>query len=74
MSMLTLEHSPFAYQANFVIYGGLCLTLTLGLVLRHPPGSAQALSLWVVGGGALWTLAEYLLPRCWLRAVNAQVP
>ena len=63
MPLMTLEHSPAAYRADFALYGAACLTLA-GLILwRHPPNSGVALALWVLAGGAGWTLAEYLLHR-----------
>ena len=63
MTLLTLEHSPAAYRADFALYGAACLTLASFILLGRPPHSGSALALWVLSGGAGWTLAEYLLHR-----------
>ncbi len=63
MPLITLEHSPSAYRADFALYGAITLSLALMLVLRHPAGSGPMLALWAIAGAVGWTLAEYLLHR-----------
>ena len=63
MPLLTLEHSPGAYRADFVFYGALSLGLLLWLLLRSPAGRGLELLSWAAAGGAGWTLVEYLLHR-----------
>ena len=63
MPLLTLEHSPGAYRADFAIYGATSLALATVLLLAHPPGTGGTLALWALGGSAAWSPAEYLLHR-----------
>lgn len=63
MPLLTLEHSPGAYRADFVVYGATSLTMAVALALGHPPGTAAALALWAAAGVAAWSPVEYLLHR-----------
>lgn len=69
MPLLTLEHSPGAYRADFLIYGAATLALGLTLALGHPPGSAGALAMWALFGAAAWSPLEYLLHRFVLHGV-----
>jgi sterol desaturase/sphingolipid hydroxylase (fatty acid hydroxylase superfamily) len=63
MGIVSLEHSPAAYRADFVLYLCAITGLTLFLVTGHPPGTALALGLWALGGLLSWPLIEYLLHR-----------
>jgi cyclopropane-fatty-acyl-phospholipid synthase len=69
MSLLSLEHSPTAYRMDFALYALLCLALAATLLTASPQGNGSTLSLWVLGGVALWSLLEYLLHRFVLHGV-----
>ena len=67
MGLLSLEHSPTAYWADFAWHGAVALALAaaVGAGLPAAPGHAglaAALAL-ALGGLLLWTLIEYLLHR-----------
>lgn len=63
MSLLSLDHSPWAYRLDFVLYALVCSAIAGTLLISYPRGSGIALLAWVAGGGALWSLLEYLLHR-----------
>ncbi len=69
MSLLSMEHSSVAYRLDFALYTLLCAANATALMSFHPAGSAWELLLWVVGGGVLWSLLEYLLHRFVLHGV-----
>jgi sterol desaturase/sphingolipid hydroxylase (fatty acid hydroxylase superfamily) len=67
MGLLSLEHSPTVYWADFVWHGAatLALAAAVGAGLAAAPGRAglaAALAL-ALAGLLLWTLIEYLLHR-----------
>ncbi len=67
MGLLSLEHSPADYWADFAWHAtvALALAVAVGAGLPQAPGSAglaAALAL-VLAGLLLWTLIEYLLHR-----------
>ncbi|MEO6281510.1 sterol desaturase family protein [Roseateles sp.] len=69
MPLLKLEHSPFEYRADFIVYGLLCMLLAGLLVVDAPVGEGWRLMAWVLAGAAGWTLLEYLLHRFVLHAL-----
>jgi cyclopropane-fatty-acyl-phospholipid synthase len=69
MSLLSMEHSPAAYRLDFALYTFLCAANATALVASRPGGSTLELLLWVIGGGVLWSLLEYLLHRFVLHGV-----
>lgn len=62
MGLLSLEHSRFAYWADFGVHGTAVVVLA-GLLFAAPSGQAIALLAWIVAGLAGWTLLEYVLHR-----------
>lgn len=73
MGLLSLEHSPAVYWADFAWHGAVALLLAVLLgagLLAAPawPAVLAALAL-VLLGGLLWTLIEYLLHRFVLHGV-----
>ena len=69
MSLFSLEHSSTAYRVDFALYALLCLGTSATLLSVGPAGKSIALLLWVMGGGAVWSLLEYLLHRYVLHGV-----
>lgn len=63
MCWITLEHSPAAYLADFLLYGALCLVLGVALILNSTLGQLPGLLLWALFGAAAWTLVEYGVHR-----------
>lgn len=73
MGLLSIEHSPVVYWADFAWHGAAALALgaAVGAGLPAVPGTdglAAALAL-VLAGLLLWTLIEYLLHRFVLHQV-----
>ena len=68
-ALFSLEHSQRADRVDQACYVTACAALALALLLGSPTGQAGALWLAAVAGGALWTLAEYLLHRFVLHGV-----
>ena len=69
MSLFSLEHSSTAYRVDFALYALLCLGTAATLLSVGPAEKGIALLLWVMGGGAVWSLLEYLLHRYVLHGV-----
>ena len=69
MSLFSLEHSSTAYRVDFALYALLCLGTAATLLSVGPAEKGIALLLWVMGGGAVWSLLEYLLHRHVLHGV-----
>ena len=69
MPPFSLEHSSGAYRLDFVVYALLCTILSATLLVARPEDSGIDLMLWVAGGGALWSLLEYLLHRFVLHGI-----
>jgi sterol desaturase/sphingolipid hydroxylase (fatty acid hydroxylase superfamily) len=63
MKIFTLEHSPAAYRADFILYALASIGLALYLVLATPADQAASVGALAVAGVLGWTLAEYLLHR-----------
>jgi len=63
MSLFSLEHSAAAYWSDFALYTGMCLLIALSLIFVAPRSTGAVLALWVLAGGAAWSLLEYLLHR-----------
>lgn len=69
MGLFSIEHSPAAYRADFVLYGLAVPVLAAMLIVEGPPDRLLEL-LAAVGLGTLgWSLAEYLLHRFVLHGV-----
>jgi len=69
MSLLSLEHSTFAYRLDFAVYTAICCASAAALLLASPDGTGWVLLVWVAAGSALWSLLEYLLHRYVLHGV-----
>jgi cyclopropane-fatty-acyl-phospholipid synthase len=63
MGYLTTEHHKAGYAADFVLYGGAALGLSLLLVLAGPPARRPELLALALVGLFAWTLVEYGLHR-----------
>lgn len=69
MDLLSMEQSPGAYRADFVLYGTLVLlliALSLWNAAPRPAGWLAAL----LAGFALWSLIEYLVHRFVLHGIQ----
>ena len=62
MGLFSLEHSRWAYHADFAVYG-LTVALLAGGLLWSPPERAPAIAALVALGLASWSLLEYGLHR-----------
>jgi cyclopropane-fatty-acyl-phospholipid synthase len=63
MRLLTLEHGPWAYRADFAFYGAAVAVLAAVLAALAPQAQGLALVAWSAAGLLVWTLVEYLLHR-----------
>ena len=63
MRPFDLDHSSWAYRADFVLYGTLVAAMALTVLFFSPLSLAPVLWAWVAGGVFAWTLVEYLLHR-----------
>jgi Fatty acid hydroxylase superfamily len=63
MPLFRIEHSPWAYRADFILYGSACVALAAALLLAAPRAQAPGLAALAVAGLAGWSLIEYLLHR-----------
>jgi cyclopropane-fatty-acyl-phospholipid synthase len=63
MGLLSLEHSPSAYRADFVLYACAVLVLTTWLLVDGPQAQWPWLTACVLAGLAGWTAIEYGLHR-----------
>lgn len=63
MHLFSIEHSPSAYRADFILYGSACVALAVTLLLAAPRAQAPWLAALAVAGLAGWSLIEYLLHR-----------
>ena len=63
MRPFDLEHSSWAYRADFVLYGMLVAAMALTVLFFSPLSLARVLWAWVAGGVFAWTFVEYLLHR-----------
>jgi cyclopropane-fatty-acyl-phospholipid synthase len=63
MRLISIEHSAFAYRADFVLYGAAVLGLASWLVLRGPPGMGVELEALAALGLLAWSPVEYALHR-----------
>ena len=70
MGLFTLEHSRFAYRADFALYGAAVLTLAALLLFDGPPAQRVELVAWVLAGLAVWPPIEYVLHRYVLHGVQ----
>jgi len=69
MALISLEHSAAAYWFDFALYSAVCVGIACLLVFASPSGTGPVLALWVLWGGALWSLLEYVLHRFVLHGV-----
>lgn len=60
---LSIEHSPTAYRADFVLYGAAVLGLGGWLALRAPAGMGLAIAALAAAGLLAWSALEYALHR-----------
>ena len=63
MTWMSIEHSRWAYRADFVLYGGAVTALCAWLVLRGPAGSGLELAALASAGLLVWSALEYALHR-----------
>jgi cyclopropane-fatty-acyl-phospholipid synthase len=70
MRLFTFEHGPWAYRADFALYGGAVVLLALLLALDAPAAGRSTLAALAALGIAAWTLAEYGLHRLVLHHVQ----
>jgi cyclopropane-fatty-acyl-phospholipid synthase len=63
MGLFKLEHSRFAYRADFALYGAAVLALAAVLMVGGPPAQRFELFAWVLAGLAIWPPIEYALHR-----------
>ena len=63
MSLLSIEHSPAAYRADFVLYGGAVLGLVAWLAIRGPAGMGLEIAACAAAGVLAWSAIEYALHR-----------
>ena len=63
MSPFTLEHSRWAYRADFALYGGAVVLFATFLLVAGPPG--MRLEIWALAllGLVGWSALEYALHR-----------
>lgn len=69
MGLLSLEHSPAAYAADFAAYALTIVCMAAALVLAAPSTSGWLLLACAVLGTGLWSGVEYLLHRYVLHGV-----
>jgi cyclopropane-fatty-acyl-phospholipid synthase len=70
MRIRSLEYSPFAYRADFVLYAGAVTALGAMLLHGAPRAEAWDLASLVLLGLALWTLIEYAMHRLLMHGVD----
>lgn len=70
MGLMTLEHSKWAYRADFALYGSAVLLLAGMLLVAAPGAQATRLVGGVLAGLVLWSAAEYALHRFVLHGVQ----
>lgn len=63
MTLMSIEHSTFAYRADFVVYGGAVTALGGWLILGHPAGTGLQLAALATAGLLAWSALEYALHR-----------
>ena len=63
MRLFTIEHSLFAYRADFVVYGVAWLSLLVTLALATPAPLRWSVAGLSIAGLAAWSLVEYALHR-----------
>ena len=70
MGLFSIEHSRFAYRADFAFYGTAVLSLAAFLGVDGRREQWPSITTLVLLGGAGWTLIEYLLHRFVLHGVQ----
>jgi cyclopropane-fatty-acyl-phospholipid synthase len=63
MGLFSLEHGKAAFVADFALYAGAVLLLTLYLVFDSARSQGPVLAATVLAGLLAWSLIEYLLHR-----------
>ena len=70
MGLIKLEHSRFAYRADFALYGAAVLAMAVTLLFGAPPGLRLELAALTLTGLAIWPPIEYALHRYVLHGVQ----
>jgi sterol desaturase/sphingolipid hydroxylase (fatty acid hydroxylase superfamily) len=70
LGLLSLEHSKFAYRADFTFYGVTVTSTAAWLLLKSPHGQGLALLAWVVAGLTAWSFIEYTFHRFLLHGMS----
>lgn len=63
MQLFVLEHSKFAYYADFVFYAMTSLALAVLLMIAGPQAQRLLISAYALIGLGSWTFIEYMLHR-----------
>ena len=63
MKLLSIEHSKFAYWADFAVYLGAVSVLPWPLFHLAPPSVRAGMALAVLAGLVFWSLVEYAMHR-----------
>ena len=70
MGLFSIEHSRFAYRADFAPYGAAVLSLAAFLAIDGPRDQGPSITALALLGLAGWSLIEYLLHRFVLHGVQ----
>lgn len=70
MKFFSLEHSPIAYAADFVVYPLAILGSLAAILVYAPAGRWSTLALIAVLGLVAWTLIEYAVHRLVLHGLQ----
>lgn len=63
MKFLSIEHSKFAYWADFAVYLAAVLVLPWALFHLAPPSARAGMVLAVLAGPVIWSFVEYAMHR-----------